>query len=129
MVMETVPLEDIPPIPDWGVEEETFGDEMILQKRIKLVAKGIIHKLFKPGSFKREMKKEKTSFPSTSAHYEQGTSQLKGGAVNIIKDYFLQPVFGELDRMTYHPRTGVITHYKVLYPEVSGIIASDLLKE
>lgn len=129
MIDHTIELEKIPPILDWGEEEENFGDELELQKSIKKVAKAIIHRIFKPGSFKREMKKEKTSFPSTSAHYEPGTSQLKGGAVNLIKDYFLQPVIGDLDRMTYHPRTGVITHYKVFYPEVSGRIASNLLEE
>ncbi len=116
----------------WGVEATEAEIELErkaeLQTEIESQAETLIEILFKPGSFKREMKKEKTLFPSSSAHSDKGASSFKGGATGIVASYFEPFHSGELLSMSYHPRTGVKSHYQVSYPFAAERIASDLLE-
>ena len=109
----------------WGDFECDISDKMVLQKKIEHQVSIIVNKIFKPNSFKSVLRREQTLFPSSSAHSEDVASRVHGGAVNVVKDLFT-PSIGELDRMTFHPRVGVITHYGVSY-DVVDTLASSLL--
>ena len=116
---------------EWGLldeDDDKLHSAMLRQKLIETSAREIIHRLFKPNSFNRVLKKEVPLFPSTSAHVEKSAARKHGGAVNIVKKFFNKPQkTGDLESMSYHPRTGVIEHFSVNYPESASRIANSLL--
>lgn len=107
----------------WGEVEEA-EDRSRLAKNILRQVDRLIRDVFRPQSFLPILGKGKDFFPSTRAHH--GSSRSKGGASGKVKDFLYPFDEGELDRMTYHPRVGVRSHYFIDYPHLAGDVAAEL---